>query len=357
MGHWSVSCGISNIAITSGQSVVLLPLKKSIGGDTYTSYLPATLPIFGSYDDYGGIENIVKDANTQLIEEHFGVSIEDFCIFLVDGKFTYNREEAQEIAKRIKNLEECAEWRFMWIDLKVWNFMTTHVSQNEMGHLKFGNSKILELIGFQRDGDSLDKRFNQRWTFQSKSFVSDGTYLQTDNGQAIYNFSDGYGALSEFISTPEDKFWIGKKAMWQLWEYLDEDHAFQELSYIIGIKDPTYDINRPIWTDDFIESVIQAHKSAGKSEESLEQLRIRMNEIREIRRFENSINFLYLRDLKSFGSGLCDLITLRHNMHPMSGDFRPHQLYLTPQDGEREHHQLLLEVFSQINREYIRNNG
>jgi hypothetical protein len=109
MGHWSVSCGISNIAITSGQPVVLLPLKKSSGGDSYTSHLPATLPIFGNYDDYGGIEEIVEDVNTKLIESHFGVSVEDFCKFLVDGKFTYGRDEAEDVETRIQNLDEISE--------------------------------------------------------------------------------------------------------------------------------------------------------------------------------------------------------------------------------------------------------
>jgi hypothetical protein len=54
MGSWSVSCGISNIAITAEQECVLLPLKKSVGID-YHQYQPAALPIFGRYDDYGGI--------------------------------------------------------------------------------------------------------------------------------------------------------------------------------------------------------------------------------------------------------------------------------------------------------------
>jgi hypothetical protein len=36
----------------------------------YHRYSPATLPIFGKYNDYGGIEDIVIDDNTKLIEEH-----------------------------------------------------------------------------------------------------------------------------------------------------------------------------------------------------------------------------------------------------------------------------------------------
>lgn len=45
MGSWSVYCGISQIAITSGDKCVLLPLKESDGNRAgYLPYLPAALP-------------------------------------------------------------------------------------------------------------------------------------------------------------------------------------------------------------------------------------------------------------------------------------------------------------------------
>lgn len=66
MGSWSVYCGISNIAITAGKECVLLPIKPNKG--EYLPYLPATLPIFGKYDDYGGLENIVEDVEELEID-------------------------------------------------------------------------------------------------------------------------------------------------------------------------------------------------------------------------------------------------------------------------------------------------
>jgi len=357
MGHWSVSCGISNIAITCGQPVVLLPLKKSNGGDSYTSHLPATLPIFGDYDDYGGIENITKDASTQLIESHFGVSIEDFCKFLVDGKFTYNRSEAKEVARRIQNFEEISEWRFMWIHRKVWDFMTNHVGLYERGHLDFGNPKILELIGFEQEGNTSDKRYSQRWTFEGKSFAADGTWLQTDNAEGIYNFNRGYSKLSDLITIPEDKLWIGEKAMWQLWEHLDEQTAREKLCWIIDRRMGPGTISAP-WDEEFIEKMIQRRRDEGDSEEDLEKFKEILHGLNENRGMcGKAIADAYARDLKSFGKGLSDLVTLRHNMHPMSGDFKPHQLYLTPQDGDLEAHQLILDAFASINREIMVERG
>lgn len=92
MGSWSVNCGISNISITSGNDCVLLPLKKNTEYEGYLPYLPATLPIFGTYDDYGGLEDILKDDNTKLIAKHFNITIEKFVQYLVDWT-TYQREE------------------------------------------------------------------------------------------------------------------------------------------------------------------------------------------------------------------------------------------------------------------------
>jgi hypothetical protein len=53
-------------------------------------------------NDYGGIEDIVIDDNTKLIEEHLCITIDEFCEFLVDGKFTYDRSEASDIALKLE---------------------------------------------------------------------------------------------------------------------------------------------------------------------------------------------------------------------------------------------------------------
>jgi len=40
----------------------------------------------------------------------------------------------------------------------------------------------------------------------------------------------------------------------------------------------------------------------------------------------------------------------------MSGCFQPYILYLTPQCGERKHHQILLDKFAQINKSFLDEN-
>ena len=53
MGSWSVYCGLSNLAITSGQECVFLPLKKNNRG--YLPYIPATLSYSPNIGSVAGI--------------------------------------------------------------------------------------------------------------------------------------------------------------------------------------------------------------------------------------------------------------------------------------------------------------
>lgn len=86
MGSFNVACSVSNISIGAGDPVAYIPLEVARypyhigdGNDmliyTHCFYAPVTLPIFGEYDDYGGVENIEINRNTEIVEEHFGIHI------------------------------------------------------------------------------------------------------------------------------------------------------------------------------------------------------------------------------------------------------------------------------------------
>ena len=88
MGSFNVACSVSNISIGAGDPVAYIPLevarypyKIGDGNDmliyTHCFYAPVTLPIFGLYDDYGGVENIEKNRNTDIIEKYFGAHISE----------------------------------------------------------------------------------------------------------------------------------------------------------------------------------------------------------------------------------------------------------------------------------------
>ena len=60
----------------------------------------------------------------------------------------------------------------------------------------------------------------------------------------------------------------------------------------------------------------------------------------------------YYYDLEKFGDKIIHLTLFYSNFHPMSAEFRPHVLYLTPQCGEHKRHQEILEKFTEINKSY-----
>lgn len=92
MGSYNVACSISNVSIGCGDPVYFIPLSPSKFASNkqglhfaghmliyaYCYYNPTCLPIKGIYDDYGGVEEIEKDANTESIEKLFGMTIEEF---------------------------------------------------------------------------------------------------------------------------------------------------------------------------------------------------------------------------------------------------------------------------------------
>ena len=335
MGSWSVYCGTSNISIVSGQECALLPLKKAKGYDSYLPYLPATLPIFGEYDDYGGLENIKEDENTKLIEEYFGIDILTFTKIFTDW-FAYDRKEMKKEIKKMKNFEEMKDWTFMFIDKKVYDFMSSN--PDEPGHLEFGNKAILNLLGFEYIGENTNNqtsdptRYKYEWKFQGKLFHSDGTWLMHGK-ESIYNLTKSYSKLSDIVDIPEDKLWLNNKSMVQLWSYLDVKKQKDKLGWIIDCKHSD--------SDDFLRKYL----------EELEEEYSIKNTFKD--KAPKNFAELYIKNIAKFGDGLAELVTYRSNLHCMSGSFTPFVKYLTPQCGEFREHQKLLNKFAEINKSYL----
>lgn len=90
MGCFNAACSVSNISIGAGDPIAFIPLEMSryryhIGDGNhmfihpYCFYSPATLPIFGRYNDYGGIEDVERCPNVEVIEKFFKVPIMEVC--------------------------------------------------------------------------------------------------------------------------------------------------------------------------------------------------------------------------------------------------------------------------------------
>lgn len=305
MGSWSVYCGISRISITSGDECVFLPLKKGHGD--YLPYFPATLPIFGTYDDYGGIENIKEDKNTKLIEKHFKCTIHDFCYFFTRGCI---RDDEDEFPQHLKMVDEIKNWKFMFISRAVYDHMSTYIHKGYGGQdsIDLGNEGILKLLGFEYVGhDDKETRYFQMWKYKNgEIFHSDGTWLHEEKYPSLYH----YHQLKPILNLPDELDWVGEKTMADLWRYLDDEQQCEQLGWIFNKR---YNF-------------------------------LRRNET------PKTLVDKYFKKLEDFGDDMCGLISVRRNLHPMSGYFEPHILYLTPQCGDFDEHQKLLEKFAEINR-------
>lgn len=107
MGHFSYTCHLTGLPITCGTKAVLLPILPKDGfgyearHDVLTRYGQSCLvsndgpnlyfeemcfPIFGEYDDYGGLTEIEKDDNTEVLEKYFEMSIEEIVSCILDGR-------------------------------------------------------------------------------------------------------------------------------------------------------------------------------------------------------------------------------------------------------------------------------
>lgn len=347
MGCWSVACGVSNIAITAGNKCVLLPLRKNEGDYGYFEYIPAMLPIFGEYDDYGGIENIEKNINTELIEKVTGVTIEDFCTFLVDGKYTYDRSEAGEVRDKINNPELMDKLRFMWMDRKVYDFMTSNIQGNTlMGGIGF--PFILRSLKFERDKDS-DKqegRYKKAWVREGKRVYTDGQWMQFEDGSQLYHIdAKDYekGNISYHFNLTEEELALEESSVFSFHEGMNDEEANKNLLRVLTGRNYT------------IERVIDYSLMLDKYKKEGNLALIEMCE-EMIKSSVDSMNIFhkeYCDNISVFKKGLAEIGNLYQNLHPMSGNFRPHELYLTPQCGEYRDHQVILDKFSEINQSYI----
>ncbi len=94
MGSFNVAGSVSNLSISAGTKCVFIPLLTNryeddiknviVGGESHIIsnegpecfFAPFSLPIFGTYNDYGSLEDIERNDNTDRIENFFGCQID-----------------------------------------------------------------------------------------------------------------------------------------------------------------------------------------------------------------------------------------------------------------------------------------
>lgn len=114
MGCFNKMGFYSHLPITAGDEIVMFicvdntQSNKGNNNPIYIDefYAPFCLPIYGTYDEYGFIENIVKDANTDLLEKKFGKSVEDILRLIYDYESGYPTDIAEKYVHMFKDTIE-----------------------------------------------------------------------------------------------------------------------------------------------------------------------------------------------------------------------------------------------------------
>ena len=168
MGCWNATCNISNLPILAGEKIVLIPLIKTKKETTFNNcypsdnFTPLGFPIYGEYDEYGGIENATTCKTNKA--------------FLSSLKFYYSNSEDGEYKEfnYFKKFDDfvsgvlcCHEGAFVQIsendDLFEINFMMIHYDlYNELikdiaNRIPYGKTFTYEFLLLNKYRDYISK--------------------------------------------------------------------------------------------------------------------------------------------------------------------------------------------------------
>ena len=218
MGCFSYSCQLSGLPITCGDAAVLIPLLPSknnyydnseshirqFGTASYCSndgdglfFRTAMLPIFGKYNDYGGLEEIREDDNTKTIEKYFDLTIQEVVNIICCGRtddgyddcLAKIKEDGEDVYGKPRYKERynlLVKMSATWIRGEVYDGLIKNKRENYYPPTGFGNTILLDALGFEYIGDCVDDRYTKQYKKGELILKSDGSYLKS----SIYSIPD-----------------------------------------------------------------------------------------------------------------------------------------------------------------------
>jgi hypothetical protein len=278
MGHWSHTCKLSHLPIINGTKVMLFLLKINENmheyseeslkkhGSTYMCtneavmgrFKPFMFPIRGEYDDYGGITNIVKDENTDMLESKFDLTIDEICAIVTSGR--KNDGDDERLAKIIKSIDKNDDGDVviyhekykplvalsgMWVHGDFYDKLIASYSRDEVyDNIRIARTPVLKALGFEYVGE--DKSGEKRCKFK---FKKGNCIIYSDGGWGIENNIYSPQDLKEYCeSVGEDldiSEFISKSKQQQLYDYvlpelqakleaLEEGEAINKFIFMTG---------------------------------------------------------------------------------------------------------------------------
>ena len=214
MGHFSFSCQLTGLPITSGKPAVLIVMKlrdmlydnsedklRKYGRmclvsneGTQVKFQPVWFPIYGNYDEYGGLEDIIHDDNTKVLEDFYGLSIEQLVEIVTSGRKADGFDDALKVIKDptkkdeyqkpkyLDRYKELLTYSAMWVDGKVYHELTSEPTKNGYDYYEIGHPEILEALGFHEiDEDENYERYTRQFMKDDLIVHTDGTWINVKN--------------------------------------------------------------------------------------------------------------------------------------------------------------------------------
>lgn len=332
MGSFSVYCELSKVTISAGMKcgvVFLAPERLSeAGGRT-----PICPPIWGTYNDYGGIEDIEESAFTRMIETVYGKNISDL--------FESCYEETEK------------ELAYCWVSRDVYEKMAAYHPSGfrRVDNIDTGKFEVLTFLGMTKlEGHRKDiepqyagieakdlpngvGRYSQVWEGHGLRVYSDGTYLECDK----YH-SEALKKLG--IPFPADFATCENQNLFHLFKTKQERKAVCGLFGAFGRSGFSF-------LDSMEDLIIKLESVL----EGLGAVPPERKPQKGIRGMMSLISAELEDDLVA--QALADLLTVTLNSMSFSFKWSPMQQYSTPQCGEYEIHQHMLEIFAEVNKAQI----
>lgn len=150
-----------------------------------SSLTPICLPIFGKYNDYGGIEDVVDDSNYMFFKDKLQISIEWLVDFLHDkGTLTFNEVEYFEEQKKKNELELQTVCEAANVDVKKSDWEIEEEKKNAKNMAKYRS--VLKTL-FE----------NYHGYYDWKDYYIAVTFEKKEIYDAIVEASKRYGDLSK----------------------------------------------------------------------------------------------------------------------------------------------------------------
>ena len=230
----------------------------------------------------------------------------------------------------------------MWIDRQVYDYMIKFNDEWYKGYNNYGTPKFMELLGFIKDETAVptdadiydSKRYKNLYRKGDVVAYTDDNSVMI-NGHYVYHLGHGgETSLEHYIDIPEELEHLKDMGQADAWRYSTEKLFRKNYGYVMG---SSYAFT--------FEDMMGVYKAMDIEDEKIDNI-FKENIGKELYK-------KYYFDLETFGDKIVELTNLRSNLHPMSSEFEPHTLYLTPQCGEYQRHQEMLEAFVKINKSYI----